>query len=260
MSPMLPNAPPRALTNALPNALTVSRIALTPIICVLIALDGAATAWAALVLWIVACGTDFLDGWLARRYNLISGFGRLFDPIADKLLVGLVLLVLVGVDRLPGAHIIPAAVILAREFLISGLREHLAELNVALPVSRLAKWKTTVQMVAMTFLVIGPFAPSLGPIGALDVGIWGLWIAAGLTAVTGWDYLRGSWRHVTASRPERPGTVDRADPAHGTVDRADPAHGTVDRANPARGTVDRADPARGTVDRADPARGTGSRD
>ncbi len=200
----------------LPNALTVSRIALTPIICVLIAIGGAAAAWLALVLWIFAAATDFLDGWLARRHNLISDFGRLFDPIADKLLVGLVLLVLVGVDRLPGAHIIPAAVILGREFLISGLREHLAGLNVAVPVSRLAKWKTTVQMVAMTFLVIGPFGPSLGPVGTLDVGVWGLWIAAVLTVVTGWDYLRGGLRHLGASPVGRRGEVDRADPARGS--------------------------------------------
>ena len=192
----------------LPNALTVLRVLMTPAICVLVVIDTASAAWAALLLWIIASVTDFVDGWLARRYDIVSGFGRMLDPIADKLLVVLVLLVLAAADRLPGAHLIPAAVIVAREVLISGLREHLAGRDVALPVSNLAKWKTAIQMVAMAFLVIGPHAPALGPIGATDVGTWGLWIAAALTAITGWDYVRVGLRHV--SGPDRSADEQRA--------------------------------------------------
>lgn len=182
----------------LPNCLTLSRIALTPVICLLVALDVAWAGWAALAVWVYACVTDYLDGWLARRLGQTSSFGRFLDPIADKLIVSLTLLVLVGVGRLPDIHMLPVAVIIAREIGVSGLREHLAELNVGLPSSRLAKWKTATQMVAMGFLVVGPFGPAFAGVTTTAIGTLGLWVAAALAAVTGWQYLRAGFGHMAA--------------------------------------------------------------
>ena len=162
----------------LPNALTISRILATPVVCLLLFLGSDAGSWLALAVWTFACVTDFLDGWLARTWQQQSSFGRMLDPIADKLLVASVLLVLVGVDRLVGASILPAAIILCREILVSGLREFLAQLQVRVPVTRLAKWKTAIQMVAIGFLVVGEAGPRFGPVGPVEIGIYGLWVAA----------------------------------------------------------------------------------
>ena len=190
----------------LPNALTVSRILATPVVCLLLFVGSEVGSWLALAVWVFACITDFLDGWLARTWQQQSSFGRMLDPIADKLLVASVLLVLVGVDRLVGASILPAAIILCREILVSGLREFLAQLQVRVPVTRLAKWKTTIQMVAIGFLVVGDAGPYVGPVGSVEIGLYGLWVAAALTLVTGYDYLRAGLHHVAAdTRPaERP--------------------------------------------------------
>lgn len=190
----------------LPNALTVSRILATPVVCLLLFVGSALGSWLALAVWVYACVTDFLDGWLARTWQQQSSFGRMLDPIADKLLVSSVLLVLVGVDRLTGASILPAAIILCREILVSGLREFLAQLQVRVPVTRLSKWKTTIQMVAIGFLVVGEAGPSIATLGSVEIGLYGLWAAAALTLVTGYDYLRAGLRHVGADRrpPERP--------------------------------------------------------
>jgi cardiolipin synthase len=184
----------------LPNALTVSRILATPVVCLLLFVGSELGSWLALGVWIYACVTDFLDGWLARTWQQQSSFGRMLDPIADKLLVASVLLVLVGVDRLTGASILPAAIILCREILVSGLREFLAQLQVRVPVTRLSKWKTTIQMVAIGFLVVGEAGPHAGPIGPVEIGLFGLWAAAALTLVTGYDYLRAGLHHVAADR------------------------------------------------------------
>ncbi len=143
----------------LPNALTVSRIVAIPVVCLLLLPDTSWGAWVALVVYTVACITDFLDGYLARTWQQQSRFGRMLDPIADKLLVASLLLMLVGIDRLSGVHILPAAVILCREITVSGLREYLAELRVGMPVTRLAKWKTGIQMGAIGFLVVGDAGP-----------------------------------------------------------------------------------------------------
>jgi len=190
----------------LPNALTISRILATPVVCLLLFLGSNVGSWLALGVWTYACITDFLDGWLARTWQQQSSFGRMLDPIADKLLVSSVLLVLVGVDRLVGATILPAAIILCREILVSGLREFLAQLQVRVPVTRLAKWKTGIQMVAIGFLVVGDAGPRLGPVGPVEVGVYGLWVAAALTLITGYDYLRAGLHHVAAdTRPaDRP--------------------------------------------------------
>jgi cardiolipin synthase len=201
------------MQSTLPNALTVSRIVATPVVCLLLYFEHATTAWVALVLYVYACLTDFLDGFLARAWSQQSSFGRFLDPIADKLLVGLVLLVLVGIDRLPGIHILPAAVILWREILVSSLRDYLAQLNVPLPVTRLAKWKTTLQMVAIGFLVVGDFAPTIGSLTATQIGRFGLWAAAILTFITGYDYLRAGLAHLGFAGIGRRRQFRSADPA-----------------------------------------------
>ena len=132
--------------------------------------------------------TDWLDGHVARRWSQQSELGRFLDPIADKLLVAATLLMLTAFGRLPAGALLPALVILCREILVSGLREYLAELRVGLPVSRLAKWKTAIQMTAIGFLIVGEAGPALLPVE--QIGAVLLWAAALLTLVTGYDYLR----------------------------------------------------------------------
>ena len=202
----------------LPNALTLSRILATPVVCLLLFAGSDFGSWLALSVWVFACVTDFLDGWLARTWQQQSSFGRMLDPIADKLLVSSVLLVLVGVDRLTGASILQAAIILCREILVSGLREFLAQLQVRVPVTRLAKWKTTIQMVAIGFLVVGDAGPMVGPLRPQEIGLYGLWVAAALTLVTGYDYLRAGLHHVAADRSPSPDRKFRAAPP---IERAD---------------------------------------
>jgi cardiolipin synthase (CMP-forming) len=206
------------VTGNLPNVLTLSRVAASVVVCLLLMLQTYWSSWLALAMFLFACVTDFLDGYLARAWRQQSSFGRFLDPIADKLLVASVLLVLVGIDRLPGIHILPAAVILWREILVSGLREHLAQLNVGLPVTWLAKWKTTLQMIALGFLVVGEHGPDLGVMTVTDVGLIGLWAAAILTLITGYDYLRAGLNHMELEN--QPVPPSRAKP---TMERADPA-------------------------------------
>lgn len=184
----------------LPNILTLSRIAAIPLIVLLVAIGG---AWGDLLAWIVfavAGVTDYLDGRLAREMAQLSDFGRMLDPIADKLLIGATLMALVGFGHLPGWGIYPAIVIMLREILVSGLREYLAEIRVGLPVTRLAKWKTGVQMVALGLLVLSAPGAALLGLGWLPMAWLGgtlLWVAAVLTLVTGWDYLNAGLRHAT---------------------------------------------------------------
>ncbi len=205
----------------LPNALTVSRILATPVVCVLAVLGTAFGNWLALAAYLYACITDFLDGYLARSRKQQSPFGEMLDPIADKLLVGALLLVLVGIGRISGIDMLPALIILCREIVVSGLREYLARLNVGMPVTRLAKWKTTLQMVALGFLIVGDAGPRFGPLAATEIGLWGLWLAAVLTLMTGYDYLRASLRHVVgvaaSSGPEPAGEAHPVRP----LERAD---------------------------------------
>jgi cardiolipin synthase len=183
----------------LPNLLTLSRIAAIPLLVVLVALR---TPWgdvAACVVFSAAAITDYFDGKIARQRQIVSGFGRMLDPIADKLLVGAALMVLAGHDRLAGWTLYPAIVILLREILVSGLREYLAELQIGLPVSRLAKWKTGFQMGALGTLLAGDTAAAALHLSFLPVSLIGetmLWIAAALTLVTGRDYLLAGLRHA----------------------------------------------------------------
>ena len=183
----------------LPNLLTLSRIAAIPLIVALVLLRWPAADLTACVVFTAAAVTDWLDGHLARRRRLTSEFGRMLDPIADKLLVGAVLMLLAGLGRLSDIGLIAAVVIMLREILVSGLREFLAGLSQGLPVSRLAKWKTGVQMTALGLLVAGDASARLLGLGFLPIGLAGealLTLAAALTLITGWDYLVASLRHV----------------------------------------------------------------
>jgi len=178
--------------NSLPNLLTLARIAAIPVIAATFFAPGAGLRWFACALFVAAALTDLLDGYLARRMGVVSAIGRFLDPIADKLLVAAVLILLAAFDGLSPGGVVAALIILLREVLVSGLREHLAEMRVGLPVSKLAKWKTAVQMAALTLLLGAGAAP--GAWRLQTIGEVCLWIAAILTAVTGWDYLRAGLR------------------------------------------------------------------
>ncbi len=186
----------------LPNILTVSRIVAIPVVLLFIWIGGEFGNWFAFGAYTYACITDFFDGYLARAWHQQSAFGRFLDPIADKLLVAGVLLMLVGVETISGAMMFPAAVILCREILVSGLREFLAEAQVGLPVSLLAKWKTTLQMLALGFLIVGTAGPDFGFATTMQIGVAGLWIAAIITLVTGYDYLRSGLKHIAETDGE----------------------------------------------------------
>jgi cardiolipin synthase len=184
----------------LPNLLTLSRIMAVPILVFLLwrptPIDYAVT----FVLYCLVGITDYFDGYVARAQGRISRLGQFLDPIADKIMVAAVLVMLISsrkanpVPEVDGLHIIPALVILLREIIVSGLREFLAPLNVSMPVSTLAKWKTTLQLVALGALILGGAFPADPWVH--QVGLASLWAAAALTLITGYDYLRIGLRHM----------------------------------------------------------------
>ena len=183
------------MITTLPNLLTLLRIVMIVPLVGAFFLAGDFANWVALAVFVLAAITDFFDGYLARARNEMSEFGRFLDPVADKLLVAAALFMLAAFDRITAWTIIPALIILCREFMISGLREYLAGHEFVLRVSRLAKWKTTIQMVAIGILLVGDAGPD--PIPVRLIGEIGLWLAAALTAVTGYDYMRVGFRHMT---------------------------------------------------------------
>ena len=185
------------------NILTMSRIAAIPAIVGLLLVPGLVWHWIALALFVIACVTDWFDGYVARRLDQVSPLGRFLDPIADKLVVAAVLLVLVAIRHIDGWAILAALIILCREILVSGLREFLAELRVGVPVSMLAKWKTTVQMVALGFLIVAK-PESEVPIRAMLIGEILLWVAAAMTVITGYDYMTIGLKHMAAGQPAKP--------------------------------------------------------
>ncbi len=194
----------------LPNLLTLSRIAAIPVLVALVALHAPGGDVAAMLVFAAAGITDYLDGRIARNRQMLSDVGRMLDPIADKLLVGATLMALAGYGRLPYHGLFPAIVILCREILVSGLREYLAGLSVGLPVTRLAKWKTGLQMAALGALLAGDDGAAVLHLGFLPVGLIGtamLWGAAILTLVTGWDYLRASLDHMRPKLRAAPGST-----------------------------------------------------
>jgi cardiolipin synthase len=188
----------------LPNLLTLSRIAAIPLLVLLVALHQPGGDLAACAVFAAAAITDYLDGRIARVRRQMSDFGRMLDPIADKLLVGATLMLLVGHGRLTAWGLYPAIVIMLREILVSGLREYLAGVAIGLPVTRLAKWKTGFQMGALGTLIAGDSGAALLHLSFLPVSLIGeamLWIAAALTLFTGWDYVVTGFRHVVPPSP-----------------------------------------------------------
>jgi cardiolipin synthase len=195
----------------LPNVLTLSRIAAIPLLVALVAIRIPVGDLAACIVFVAAAITDYFDGKLARSRRQQSDLGRMLDPIADKLLVGAVLMMLVGQDRLSRLGLYPAIVIMLREILVSGLREYLAGIRVGLPVTKLAKWKTAFQMAALGTLLVGNSGAAILHLGFLPMSVIGetmLWIAATLTLITGWDYLTAGWRHAVTPRTPGPSAAE----------------------------------------------------
>src|SRR5688572_22511241 len=183
-----------------PNLLTLSRIFAVPILVFLLWRPTPVDYAITFVLYCLVAITDYFDGYVARTQGQISKLGQFLDPIADKIMVGAVLIMLISsrkanpVPEIEGLHIIAALIILLREIIVSGLREFLAELKVEVKVSKLAKWKTTFQLVALGALILGGAVPAQEWVH--DVGIVSLWAAAALTLITGWDYLRVGLKHM----------------------------------------------------------------
>jgi cardiolipin synthase len=198
------------MLTTLPMTLTLSRIIAIPVVVALFYVQGDYIRYIACAIYTAAAVTDYFDGYFARAWQQQTKLGRIFDPIADKLLVAATILMLVAFNRIASWDVLPALVILCREVLVSGLREFLAEINKHnLPVSRLAKWKTGIQMTALGFLIVGDAAPTAW-FPVMLVGQVGLWIAALLTLITGYDYLAEGLKHVgedTARVDERPKTA-----------------------------------------------------
>jgi cardiolipin synthase (CMP-forming) len=185
---------------SLPNLLTLSRILAVPILVFLLWRPSPVDYAVTFVLYCVVGLTDYLDGYLARAQGLTSRLGQFLDPIADKIMVAAVLIMLISsrksnpVPEIASLNIIAALVILLREIIVSGLREYLAGLQVSVPVSALAKWKTTAQLVALGALILGGALPQMPWVH--DFGTACLWIAAALTLISGYDYLRTGLRHM----------------------------------------------------------------
>lgn len=175
-----------------PNIITIARIlAIIPIVAMVMSGDPTLRI-VALVLYVLAAVSDYLDGYLARAWDQYSDLGRMLDPIADKLLVGILMAALAWDGSLSAWDMIPVTAIYFREFFISGLREFLGNKTVVLPVSQLAKWKTTIQLVALAVILLEGVVPAFGLLS--DVLLW----AAGIiTLITGWNYLRASWPHLS---------------------------------------------------------------
>jgi cardiolipin synthase len=190
--------PARVLS--LPNILTYARIAAVPLVVACMYWTGILGGglwlrWLALAIFIAAGITDFLDCYFARIWGQQSRLGRMLDPIADKLLVASCLLMLAADGTIRGWSVLAAIVILCREILVSGLREFLADLRVGVPVTQLAKWKTTMQLVAIGFLIAGEAGDMVLP-PTTDIGLSLLWLSAIFTLYTGWDYFRAAVRHL----------------------------------------------------------------
>ena len=186
---------------SLPNLLTLSRIFAVPILVFLLWKPAPWDYGITFVLFCIVGITDYFDGYLARAQGQISKLGQFLDPIADKIMVAAVIIMLCASRKADGDapiiqdfNIIPALIILLREIIVSGLREFLAELKVSMPVSRLAKWKTTFQLVSLGALILGGATPAQPWVHAM--GVVSLWTAAALTLVTGYDYLRTGLRHM----------------------------------------------------------------
>ena len=185
------------MLTSLPNLLTLSRIFAVPLLVALLWDAGWLGYALAFGLYCVAGITDYFDGYLARSHGTVSKLGQFLDPIADKIMIAAVIVMLIAApdNRISGWHVIAALIILLREITVSGLREFLAGLQISVPVSRLAKWKTAFQMIALGALLLAG-ALTNWPLVHL-AGLVCLWVAAILTLVTGWDYLRVGLKHMS---------------------------------------------------------------
>ncbi len=186
------------MLSSLPNLLTLSRIFAVPLLVLLMWAPGWGPWLAAFALFCIAGATDYLDGYLARARGTVSKLGVFLDPVADKIMVAATIVMLIHSGIVHGWPVIAALIILLREITVSGLREYLAGLQVSLPVSRLAKWKTAFQMISLGALVLAGATSwsALAWLPAMQVGLVCLWLAAGLTLITGYDYLRVGLKHM----------------------------------------------------------------
>src|SRR5579862_87801 len=189
------------MLTTLPNLLTLSRILAMPLVVATFYLPAPSGPWIGCAIFTLAGITDWLDGRLARAWQQQSEWGRFLDPIADKLLVAGILLMLTATQRISASAVLPALVILSREILVSGLREHLAGMRVKVPVTNLAKWKTTIQMIAIGVLLVGDAGPDFLHTKLLGEAL--LWIAAAFTLVTGYKYFHAGITHVSSEETRR---------------------------------------------------------
>tara|TARA_Y100001970_G_scaffold261189_1_gene344050 strand:+ start:789 stop:1358 length:570 start_codon:yes stop_codon:yes gene_type:complete len=183
----------------IPNILTIGRIILVPIFIITYYLPGASGDWIPFFIFVLASFTDFLDGLLARLYKEESKLGELLDPIADKIIISSALVLLVMDNTIEGYEVIAAIIIMIREILISGLREFLAKVQITMPVTRLAKFKTFIQMFSIAILLTGESGNKIlnfGDYDAQSIGIVLLWLAAFLTIYTGYDYVKKRIHHA----------------------------------------------------------------
>ena len=175
------------------NLLTLARITVIPVIVLCIYMNNPFYVWLAFILFCAASITDYFDGYIARIRNEVTNFGTFLDPIADKLLVSAVILILTSKEVIADWETIPALIILLREIAVSGLREYLAKIKVSVPVSRISKIKTSLQLIALAFLILSESGITIIPI--LLIGKMALWIAGILTLYTGYDYLKSGLKH-----------------------------------------------------------------
>jgi cardiolipin synthase len=185
-------------TKSIANILTISRVLILLPYVLLFYIAHPWANWTAVALYLYACLTDYFDGFFARKHNQVSSFGRFLDPVADKLLILTTFVMLAGTNRLSGLSLIPAVIILCREVFVSGLREFLAEVQVSVPVTLLAKWKTAIQMAALSFLLADDMRSLIW--GLHSLGIILLWIAALLTLMTGYQYMKACYPHLRFAR------------------------------------------------------------
>jgi CDP-diacylglycerol--glycerol-3-phosphate 3-phosphatidyltransferase len=176
----------------LPNLLTISRIVAIPAIIWLVFIDHYIARQVAFILYVVACLTDYLDGYLARKMNIVSDLGRMLDPIADKLLVGTLLIAFAYTGEFDQQQTWLAIAIMFREIAVAGLREYLGNAQITVHVSKLAKYKTTVQLVALATFMVVPLVPN---VESAANGL--MWLAALLTVYTGYEYFAGAWPKLT---------------------------------------------------------------
>lgn len=174
----------------LPNILTLSRIFLIPLIVLCYYLAFPLGNWVSFSLYVIAGVSDFLDGYFARKLAVSSSLGRMMDPIADKLLILAVVFMLIERNVIEGIGILAAAIIVSREIAVAGLREFLSELNAIVPVSRIAKWKTTFQILSLGFFIVGNAGPDFFSISCLQIGNFLFWMSAILTVITGYSYFK----------------------------------------------------------------------